>query len=556
LRLRVRVRAPTRVISRSFAAFGLKNDAVARAKEAEECEVGVDGVVLPHTNADFDALASAVGLARMRDHVSGCPGKTIVVLPQGANPTVQHFLALHKHLYPIKSSRLVEVDKLNWLGCVDAQRRDRFGHCAEWLDSARSVSVYDHHVDQTSDIVGAERVMGEVGAVTTLVVELLQQAQVPMDDKLATLLALGIHSDTGSLVFECTTPRDAAALHHCLLSGASQKAIMQFSRNAMSLEQRSVLNTALQQMHQREFERTSVVWSHVECEEYMPGMATVTRELMELANADVVFLAVSYRAKKKKKDAYQHVSLIGRANADLDCVNLSTILKGLNGGGHPKAAATSFRMDRLDRFPDEEFKAVDSVEQLCEALVERLCNTQIPPVKQASDVMTPVSELVACRPTTTVSECLELLTRYGFHMLPVLNDDGVLLGIVSSSNLEMGMMHEDGELADRPVKSCMETHLYLAQPSTSLPDVEQDFIQKSVGCIPVVECEEWNVDAGGEGLELGKRYSLNSLTPRMIGLITRTDVLREHAFYSNVSRNMGSKFSSTEALSFTFSEVE
>lgn len=45
-----------------------------------------------------------------------------------------------------------------------------------------------------------------------------------MDDKLATLLALGIHSDTGSLVFECTTPRDAAALHHCLLSGASQKA--------------------------------------------------------------------------------------------------------------------------------------------------------------------------------------------------------------------------------------------------------------------------------------------------------------------------------------------
>lgn len=44
--------------------------------------MGVDGVVLPHTNADFDALASAVGLARMRDHVSGCPGKTIVVLPQ------------------------------------------------------------------------------------------------------------------------------------------------------------------------------------------------------------------------------------------------------------------------------------------------------------------------------------------------------------------------------------------------------------------------------------------------------------------------------------------
>ena len=47
-------------------------------------------------------------------------------------------------------------------------------------------------------------------------------------DKEATLFALGIHSDTGSLVYECTTPRDAAALHFCLQHGASQKAIMQY----------------------------------------------------------------------------------------------------------------------------------------------------------------------------------------------------------------------------------------------------------------------------------------------------------------------------------------
>ena len=49
---------------------------------------------------------------------------------QGANPTVQHFLALHKHYYPIKSHRIIEPEQLDWLAVVDAQRKDRFGRCA------------------------------------------------------------------------------------------------------------------------------------------------------------------------------------------------------------------------------------------------------------------------------------------------------------------------------------------------------------------------------------------------------------------------------------------
>ena len=47
--------------------------------------LGFNGVVLTHTNADFDTLASAVGLAVLRDHNLDCPGKTAVVLPQVTN---------------------------------------------------------------------------------------------------------------------------------------------------------------------------------------------------------------------------------------------------------------------------------------------------------------------------------------------------------------------------------------------------------------------------------------------------------------------------------------
>ena len=144
---------------------------------------------------------------------------------------VQRFMALHKPYFPIKSRQLIRPSQLEFVGLVDAQRRDRFGTCAQWLDmeQVQEVQVWDHHVDQTSDIVGAEVHMHieNVGSVTTLIVERLQQAGVGVTDKEATLFALGIHADTGSLVYECTTPRDAAALSFCLQHGASQKAIMQ-----------------------------------------------------------------------------------------------------------------------------------------------------------------------------------------------------------------------------------------------------------------------------------------------------------------------------------------
>jgi hypothetical protein len=50
---------------------------------------------------------------------------------QGANVTVQRFLALHKRFYPIKSQHVITPSELEFIGVVDAQRRDRFGKCAE-----------------------------------------------------------------------------------------------------------------------------------------------------------------------------------------------------------------------------------------------------------------------------------------------------------------------------------------------------------------------------------------------------------------------------------------
>ena len=129
-------------------------------------------VVLTHCTADFDSLASAVGLAKLwSSEGSPADGKapasendskdaaqeddaynssstvpTFVVLPRGAHPGVQKFLALHKHLFPIRSLKSLPSDlsNLNRLGLVDAQRRDRLGPAEPLLGHADRVTIVDH----------------------------------------------------------------------------------------------------------------------------------------------------------------------------------------------------------------------------------------------------------------------------------------------------------------------------------------------------------------------------------------------------------------------------
>ena len=232
-------------------------------------------VVLTHCTADFDSLASAVGLAKLwssaavaddgdDDDVSSSSNSnsttfdsashlpTFVVLPRGAHPGVQRFLGLHKHLFPIRSLKsLLQSDhlsSLNRLGLVDAQRRDRIGPAEPLLPHANRITVVDHHVDQDSDINADDYVVDQVGSVSTLMAERLQKAAdrglLQLSQAEATLLALGIHADTGSLCFDSTTVRDAAALAWLLGQGASQAAIAEHAQSSLSREQQGVLTQA------------------------------------------------------------------------------------------------------------------------------------------------------------------------------------------------------------------------------------------------------------------------------------------------------------------------
>ena len=280
-------------------------------------------MVLTHCTADFDSLASAVGLAKLwsshkerdddkADFDSNSHLPTFVVLPRGAHPSVQRFLALHKHLFPIRSLKSLpdDLSGLNRLGLVDAQRRDRIGPAEHLLDYAKRITVVDHHLDSDSDIPeAADYVLDKVGSVSTLIVERLVDAELDegLTEAEATLLALGIHGDTGSLCYDSTTPRDAKALAWVMEQGASQAAIAEHAKSSLSREQQGVLTQALINTNSTVVHGVTISTVLLTADGFINGLAAVTQDALELSSSDVYLLGLVYEPKsggqrKNKKE--------------------------------------------------------------------------------------------------------------------------------------------------------------------------------------------------------------------------------------------------------------
>ena len=466
------------------------------------------GVVLTHVSADFDTLSSAVGLAKLRDSRLGAPC-TFVVLPRGASPGVSHYVELHKNKFPIKKKQTIDLEKLKWIGVVDAQRRDRLADCHKWLDAAEDVVVVDHHVLNTSDIDATELIIEKVGATATIVAEMLEAESVKITEEDATLLALGIHADTGSLTFEATTPRDASALAYCLERGASQKVLAEYVNPNLTSDQRDVIARGMRDVRKVDAEGITVSCVHVSCDEYSPGMASCAKNVLDLTDSDVLFMAVSYI--HGTKNPYRHVSVIGRAKP-VKTVDLSDILtSSLGGGGHPKAASATFRMDQALSDPKlAALQAEDDVDGILDFLVQRVVKEQVPPQKTAKDVMKNAENVIFVRPGATMGEVGDLLERERLRACPVIGDEGRLMGVVSVTEVDVATIK--GQL-DRPVSGYMKLRSAVTL-NTPVSECERILVEQGEGCIPVVANTK----------EPRKQWKL-------AGLITRATILKTHEFY-------------------------
>lgn len=435
-------------------------------------------LILCHTTADFDTLGAAVGLARLK------PGARIV-LTGGAHPAVRDFLALHRDEYALIERRSVNPAQIRSISIVDTQSRDRLGKAAEWLDlPGVDITIYDHHLEANSDIAATQVITEAVGAVTTLIVEQLQAQSLDLTASEATVMALGIHVDTGSLTFDHTTVRDAAALTWLMQQGASLRAIAEYVEPGLSAPLQDLLTLALDKLHTEVVRGYVLAWVLLSVESYMPGLSSLAARLLSLTEADVLLLAVRYGGESSE----ERLTVIGRSRgsagaASTEGINLGELFQAWGGGGHPKAAALTVRS------PDPPLV----LEQILTELRQ-----QIPQPPTARELMS--SPVRTIRPETTIAEAQRILLRYGHSGLSVVDAQGQLVGVISRRDLDIALHHG---FSHAPVKGYMATNLKTITPATPLPEIESLMMTFNIGRLPVLE----------EG--------------QLVGIVTRTDVLRQ-----------------------------
>ena len=433
-------------------------------------------LILCHQTVDFDALGAAVGVSKLKQGAK-------IVLTGGAHPTVRDFLALYRDELALIEMRSVNVDTIRSLIVVDTQKRDRLGKAADWFDlpQLNSIEVYDHHLDLESDIPATSRQIENLGSITTLIAELLQQKKVELTPFEATAMALGIHVDTGSLTFAQTTPRDAKALAWLMEMGAKVPIIAEYVESGLSPQLQKLLQQALEKLDKCNVQGYAIASVLLKTDQFVPGLSGLTSRLMDLTETDALLLGHQYKRQKGKSEPHTKLIVIGRSR--LRETNLHQLFTPFGGGGHSQAASVTI--------PTSE------PEKIFEQLVQQL-QGQIPYPPTARDLMS--SPVRTIRPYTTIEQAQRILFRYGHSGLSVVDETDKLVGIISRRDLDLALHHG---FSHAPVKGYMTKNIKIIEPHTPLPTIESLMVTYDVGRLPV--------------LDRGK----------LIGIVTRTDVLRQ-----------------------------
>jgi tRNA nucleotidyltransferase (CCA-adding enzyme) len=100
---------------------------------------------------------------------------------------------------------------------------------------------------------------------------------------------------------------------------------------------------------------------------------------------------------------------------------------------------------------------------------------------------------------TTLGEARSQMHRYGHGALPVVNQEGKLLGLIARRDLDIAIHHG---LGDERVADHLTTDIVTAQVNEPLEVLHQKFVVRNIGRLPVLDYE------------------------KLVGIITRSDLVR------------------------------
>ena len=405
-------------------------------------------IILSHCYHDFDALASMVAAHRLWPDA-------VLIIEGNPSSAVQDFLALAKEQLPYSRLKDIEVEKVKKIILVDTYDLQRAVGNKKLLHQLRNaeLEIYDHHpYNGPKD---ENIIIQPVGACTTILVEMIKNRGIKISSFDATVMALGIYDDTGSLLFESTTPRDLMAASFLVEQGAQLGVISDYLRRPLTREQMDIFQQLLDNGHTEKFNGTPVYISHAESKFYCGGLALLARRIGEIESADAWFIVAKMGDR---------IYLVGRSRGESLPVNI--IMQAFGGAGHKKAASAVVKEEKID----------DVLVRLKKEIELKVAKPHL-----VKDIMS--FPVITVTPETTIAEVGELLLKYGHTGVPVVDDNKQLQGVISRRDVDKALKHG---LDHAPVKGFMSREVITVEQDQSWEEVHRLMVLHDIGRVPVV----------------------------------------------------------------------
>lgn len=97
--------------------------------------------------------------------------------------------------------------------------------------------------------------------------------------------------------------------------------------------------------------------------------------------------------------------------------------------------------------------------------------------------------IISIRASASLSEADDIMDYNNFRHLPVIDDTGTLVGILSKSDY-VALKHVDSKLNKFVVKNFMSSHVKVVSKMTKIKEVAKLFVSKKISSVLVVDKSE------------------------------------------------------------------
>ena len=423
-------------------------------------------VIVSHIQADFDAFASMIA-ARML-----YPG-AVLAFPGAQEKNLRDYLAEApgEITEGIARQKDIDLDEITRLVIVDTRQASRIGEFAKIRGrEGVEVIVYDHHPCSAEDLHADEEHCVELGSNVAVMVQALKEKGLTPSPAQATVMAMGIYEDTGSLLFPSTTPQDAEALADLIGWGADLREVSRAISRELDAGQVDVLDQLIKNSYVLHIGGIDVLFTRSESASYIEDFAMLVHKLRPMFNVDAMF-ALGLMGER--------IYLVARST--LPQINAAEIAGQFGGGGHPTAAAASIKDSSLDQ-----------VESRLVNAVKRGTRPRI----TARDIMT--FPVISVSMDASINEASEVLNRYNINAVVVQAEEGQPPGLVTRQVVSRAQGHG---LGDARVRDYMIRDIKVVEPDAPVWEIRTLIIDGNQRLLPVVE------------------------NGTVIGVITRTDLM-------------------------------